>query len=45
MCIILVLCVLIRVGTGKDPVVLLGMLAPRLYNLPDEFNVKIILSI
>ncbi len=30
----------IRVRTGKDPVVLLGMLAPRLYNLPDEFSIQ-----
>ncbi len=31
---------LIRVRTGKDPVVLLGMLSPRLYNLPDEFSIQ-----
>ncbi len=40
MCIILVLCVFIRVRTGKDPVVLLGMLSLRLYNLPDEFSIQ-----
>ncbi len=32
---------IIRVRTGKDPVVLLGMLSPRLYNLPDEFSIQV----